>query len=297
MCTHIGNELFAWFKSTGSKSRINFLELLRAGNKDYHMNPEAFYYMEVQKLPKTQLQLLKEAAIKVFSDKKQWESHLKSLGITNERHIQIATEGALLGSILEHGFNRDLVILSDDAGQFNILLHALCWIHAERTISKLVPFSENQRTALEATRKNIWDFYADLKLYKENPSQKIKIELENRFDEIFQDKTCYMTLNNALKRLCNNKAELLLVLDRPEIPLHNNLSESDIREYVKRRKVSGSTRSQSGKKCRDTFTSLKKTSRKLGLSFWDYLNDRTGKLNAIPPLEQLMRQKAITSAY
>ncbi len=297
VCTHIGNELFAWFKSTESKSRVNFLELLRAEHEDYHLNPEALYYMEVQKLPKTQLQLLKETNIKVFSDKKQWESHLKSLGIINERHVQIATEGALLGSVLEHGFNRNLVILSDDAGQFNILLHALCWIHAERTISKLIPFNENQRAALETTRENIWGFYADLKLYKVNPTQKMKIELENKFDEIFQEKTCYMTLNNALNRLYNNKAELLLVLDRPEIPLHNNLSETDIREYVKRRKVSGSTRSNPGRKCRDTFTSLKKTCRKLGLSFWDYLNDRTGKLNAIPRLKLLMRQKAITSTF
>ncbi|MCP4272662.1 MAG: transposase, partial [Gammaproteobacteria bacterium] len=230
VCTHIGNELFAWFCSTESKSRINFLELLRGGYKDYHLSEEALDYMEAQKLPKARIKVLKKGEIKVFSGKQHWKSHLQRLGIVKKHHIQIATEGALLGSILEHGFNPNLVILSDDAGQFNILLHALCWIHAERTISKLIPFNEQQRTALETTRKNIWDFYADLKLYKENPTQKMKIELENKFDEVFKEKTCYMTLNNALKRLYNNKAELLLVLDRPEIPLHNNLSESDIRE-------------------------------------------------------------------
>ncbi|MCP4336250.1 MAG: hypothetical protein GY679_00145, partial [Mycoplasma sp.] len=37
-CTHIGNEFFAWFESTGSKSRINFLELLSAGNISYIIN-------------------------------------------------------------------------------------------------------------------------------------------------------------------------------------------------------------------------------------------------------------------
>ncbi|HDH06180.1 MAG TPA: hypothetical protein ENH01_10825, partial [Nitrospirae bacterium] len=94
--------------------------------------------------------------------------------------------------------------------------------------------------------------------YKENPAQDKKIKLQDRFDGIFQEETCFVTLNLALKRLYKNKAELLLVLDRPEIPLHNNASETDIREYVKRRKVSGGTRSDAGRKCRDTFTSLKK---------------------------------------
>ena len=99
-------------------------------------------------------------------------------------------------------------------------------------------------------------------------------------------------LNLALGRLYNNKSELLLVLDRPEIPLHNNLSENDIREYVKRSKVSGSTRSEQGRRCRDTFTSLKKTCRKLGVSFWDYLLDRLSKSQEIPPLQDLILHHA-----
>ena len=294
VCTHIGNELFAWFESTDSKSRINFLELLRAEYKDYWISQDALDYMEAQKLPKTHLQILKEDEIKVFSNKEQWNSHLHKLGINQKRHIKIATEGALFGSVLEHRFNCDMVILSDDAGQFNVFLHALCWIHAERTISKIVPFTKKQRAALEVIRKRIWDFYGELKLYKKNPTLKKKIELEDQFDEIFQEETCFITLNQALGRLHNNKSELLLVLDRPEIPLHNNLSETDIREYVKRRKISGSTRSDLGRKCRDTFTSLKKTCRKLDISFWDYLNGRINRSNTISQLGQLMRQRAPT---
>jgi hypothetical protein len=89
-----------------------------------------------------------------------------------------------------------------------------------------------------------------------------------------------------------NKKELLLVLERPEIPLHNNLSEGDIREYVKKRKISGSTRSDEGRRCRDTFTSLKKTCKKMGVGFWDYLIDRLSRKNTIPPLGVLIAQKA-----
>lgn len=294
VCTHIGNELFAWFSSTDSKSRINFLILLGAGKNNYILNLHALDYMKSQKLPQTQLQLLRECSQKIFTCSKKWEDTLKILGIDKERHIRIATEGALIGGLIENGINQDLAILSDDAGQFNILflLHALCWVHAERTIHKIIPYTVEQRSALESTKDKIWKLYADLKTYKENPTAESKIELENRFDEIFQKKTCFITLNLALKRLFENKLELLLILDRPEIPLHNNASESDIREYAKRRKVSGGTKSSSGRKSRDTFTTLKKTCRKLKVSFWEYLNDRNFKQNSIPKLSELMRSKA-----
>ena len=100
-------------------------------------------------------------------------------------------------------------------------------------------------------------------------------------------------LNLALGRLHKNKSELLLVLDRPDTPLHNNPAENAIREYVKKRKISGSTRSEAGRQCRDTFTSLKKTCRKLGVSFWQYLQDRVENTGQITRLSDLIRQRAL----
>jgi hypothetical protein len=291
-CTHIGNELFAWFQSTNSKSRINFLELLRTGQTDYVITEDALQYMDNQGLAKSILHSLNNHPKKEFTDLAEWNAHLKELKIVNHRHIKIATEGALIGSLLYHGLPKYLVIVSDDAGQFNILNHSLCWIHAERTLNKLIAPNEEKRQILESVRKQVWDFYNDLKAYKMSPDQTKKIELENRFDAIFNQQTGYQMLNLALKRLYENKAELLLVLDRPEIPLHNNLSENDIREYVKRRKISGSTRSELGRRCRDTFTSLKKTCRKLGVSFWNYLLDRLSNATNIPPLHEIIAQAA-----
>ena len=292
-CTHIGNELFAWFQSTESKSRMNFLNLLRAGHEDYVLNAEALEYMRSNGLAKAQLERLAADGQRSFANEMEWKAALRAMEITAERHIRIATEGALLGSVLEHGINPELVVVSDDAGQFNVLLHALCWIHAERTINKIVGFNEKQRQALEEIRTQIWDFYQDLKAYRKAPSTEKKAELEARFDEIFTTQTCFATLNQALKRLYNNKAELLLVLERPDIPPHNNASERDIREYVKRRKISGSTRSESGRRSRDTFASLKKTCRKLGIPFWRYLNDRLRSTGAIPPLPEVIRERAL----
>ncbi len=291
-CTHIGNKWFAWFKSTESKSRINFLELLRAGFCDYVVSGEALEYMAAQKMPKQELSKLSLLCERSFSDKIKWQLILKQLGITQDNHVRIATEGALLGSALAHGLNPKLAIISDDAGQFKVLLHALCWIHAERLFAKLIGFSKAQKDALEEIRTAVWKLYADLKAYQIKPTDKVKAKLEQRFDSLCKTNTCFASLNEALKRMHKNKAELLLALERPELPLHNNLSEGDIREYVKRRKISGGTRSENGRLCRDTFASLKKTCRKLGVSFWNYLKDRIGATNGIPLLPSLIEARA-----
>lgn len=290
-CTHLGNERFAYFNSTDSKSRINFLELLRGPATDYVINPAALTYMQARGLPREPLGALSPEQ-QQFADQSSWSARLRALGITGPRSVRIATEGALVGSVVQHGFPKELVIISDDAGQFNVFLHALCWIHAERLFQRMVPLNEQHLEALASIRSRIWDLYRDLKHYRQHPGKANKQKLSARFNAICRTRTCFHTLNQALKRLANNKAELLLVLERPDIPLHNNLSERDIREYVIKRKISGSTRSSEGRRCRDTFASLKKTCQKQGISFWDYLLDRVSLKNEIPYLPDLIRGTA-----
>ena len=266
--------------------------MLRAGHTDYRVEEEALAYMAHQKLPKGLVQRLRNHAPHCLADKTQWQAHLSRLGITQEHHCRIATEGALLGSVLHHGVPADLAIVSDDAGQFNVLRHGLCWVHTERLIHKLIPLNEIHRQDLSRVRGQIWALYADLKDYKQQPVETKKALLAARFDTIFTTRTSFETLNQTLKRLYRNKAELLLVLERPDIPLHTNGSEQALREVVKKRKVSGGTHSDLGRRCRDTFLSLKKSCRKLGVSFWQYLTDRISCTHAIPSLPDLIRQRA-----
>ena len=291
-CTHIGNESFSWFESTGSKSRINFLKLMRAGYTDFAINMDAVCYMQTNKLPQKALQAINDNLGTIIANDIQWNDFLAQNEIIKDRHVQIATEGALIGSIIEHGISEHLVIVSDDAGQFNVLLHALCWIHANRAIDKILPFTDQAKEDLDTVKDQIWRLYKGLKQYKKKPKAAEKKRLDKMFDEIFTQTTSSATLNAALTRIYNNKSELLLVLERPDIPLHNNGAENAIREYVKKRKISGSTRSENGRRCRDTFTSLKKTCRKLGVSFWQYLKDRIEKTGLIPDLSDLIRQHA-----
>ena len=84
--------------------------------------------------------------------------------------MRIATEGALLGSLIAQGVSPEMVVLSDGAGQFDVFVHALCWLHVERPLARLMPHNEKHRLAIERIRQGIWDLYAGLKAYQQAPS-------------------------------------------------------------------------------------------------------------------------------
>ena len=76
--------------------------MLRGKHTDYVLNEKAFEYMQAQKLPQKVIQPLTELKLKVFFDEQEWSSALNALKIIKKRHIRIAAEGALIGSVLEH---------------------------------------------------------------------------------------------------------------------------------------------------------------------------------------------------
>jgi len=293
-CTHIGNDRFAFFATTASKTRLNFLELLRAGRDEHVINQAALDYMREHKLPKATVALF-TGAEQSFAGRDAFMAYLEKLGLTGlEIHpdpVRIATEGALWGCVAEQGLLNSTVIVSDGAGQFNIAEHALCWVHAERLVHKLDTFCEAHVQAKERIRARIWRLYTDLKAYRQAPASRRASELKRRFDSIFSTQTGFATLDRLLARIRAQKDELLTVLKRPEIPLHTNGSENDIRCQVTRRKISAGTRSDAGRDSRDAFLGLMKTCAKHAISFWDYLGNRLGVPGApaIPRLAELIR--------
>ena len=153
-CTQIGNDRFTWFATRASKSRLNFLDLLRAGH--YVINDAALSYMRGRSLAGPVISQLAAQPRAHFANQLAWQAHLDRLGISalhvTPDPVQIATEGALWGSIHAHGFLRNTVVVSDDAGQFDVGRHALCWIHAERLVHKLDTFTELHRNAQQRVR-------------------------------------------------------------------------------------------------------------------------------------------------
>lgn len=287
-CTYIGNERFAWFASTDSKSRVNFLELLQA-DRCYEINAEALAYMAERGLAAGHCERLAAHPV-VLTEADAWTTHLRRHLIDSPRAVALATEGALIGGLAAQGFNLDIGLVSDDAGQFDLFVHGLCWVHAERPLSHLVPLNESDRRAIAWVRQQVWFVYRDLKAYRQQPDPAAKDPITAGFEALCATETTCEPLNAVLHGLQRNQAELLRVLERPELPIHNNRSETDLRDMVKKRKISAGTRSPVGRQCRDTFASLKKTCRKQGISFWDYLKDRVAGLNVIPSLADLIRR-------
>ena len=296
--TQIGDDRFTAFRTGPSKSRQAFLSVLRAGHTDYVVNDAALGFMRELSLAAPVVTRLAAHPIKRFADAAAWSAHLADLGIdrldVTPNPVRVATEGALWGAIRDHGLLADTVIVSDGAGQFRVGQHALCWVHAERLVHKLVPATPAQRKAVETTRSLIWWFYADLKSWKRDPCPRRAAALRARFDRIFKRQTGYVTLDLLMARLYRRKADLLRVLQRPDIPLHTNGSENDIRACVIKCKISGGTMSSSGRTARDVMLGLMKTCGKLQVSFFRYLGDRlhVPGISAVPPLPVLVRQAA-----
>ncbi len=297
MTTQIGGERFCVFRTGRSKSRLNFLSLLRAGCEEYVVNEAALDYLRRQPVEAAVIARLAKLQGQVFGSQFEWWQHLArcSINIFDRPLLQSLDEAATWGALRHHGLMENTVVVSDDAGQFRVATHALCWVHAERHLEKLMPASPKQAKAVELVRQAIWCFYRSLTLWKQSPSPGAEALFRRQFNRIFGQRTGYKELDELLARLARRKAELLRVLERPEIPLHTNASENDLRACVIKRKISGGTMSVDGRLARDVMLGLSKTCRKLGLSFFTYLGDRLG-LNTdqpkIPPLADLVIQTA-----
>jgi Transposase IS66 family len=278
--THIGSDRFAAFRTGPGKSRLAFLGRLLGGAARYVINAAAIAYMRGADLPQDVIDKFAGHASLVFSSHEQWMEHLRALGLADRRvtpdPVRAASEAALWGAIAAEGLLGQAVIVSDDAGQFRVGDHALCWVHAERLVHKLIPANDKQRNAVVIGKRMIWWFYRRLKEYKLAPSPERASLLRAQFDRIFKRRTGYATLDRILKRLLARKEELLRVLERPDIPLNTNASENDIRAFVTKRKISGGTISEKGRQARDAMLGLAKTCKKLKIPFFDYLGARLG---------------------
>jgi hypothetical protein len=293
--TQIGSDTFTVFRTGPSKTRLAFLSRLCGGTALHVINDAALDYMKDRQLPKVVIDKFADHKERIFSRSEDWERHLQALGLTDLNvtpdPVLIASEAALWGAIRHQGLLPDTIIVSDDAGQFRVGVHALCWVHAERLVHKLVPANDKQRNAIEVAKRMIWWFYGSLKEYKLAPSPQQAQVLRARFDRIFKrSATGYVMLDRLLRRLFRHKDALLRVLDRPEIPLNTNASENDIRTFVTKRKISGGTVSDRGRDARDIMLGLAKTCKKLKLSFYEFLGSRLGLPGThIPHLAELIR--------
>jgi len=135
--TVVSGPTFAWFGSADNKSRIGFLTHLQDGQPSYVLNDLALAHLQKQGLKAVLVEPLQTNPF-AGDTGDHGAAYLDRLGICDERHRRIATEASLLGGLAAKDIHPMLAIVSDGAGQFDILEHGLCWVHTERLVHKLI---------------------------------------------------------------------------------------------------------------------------------------------------------------
>ena len=281
-CHVVCNPLYTAFFTTANKDRLSVLDVLRnLAARTFRLNTEAFELLHVlgvaqrvivrlQALP--QGQTFSEAELTTLLDQQQ-----PPITPTQRQHILEATAIAAYHAQLEFPMIR--LLLCDDAPQFNWLTGelALCWVHEGRHYKKLAPYVPHHQQRLAEFQKQFWDFYDELLAYRAAPSPAEKVRLTAEFDRIFATVTGYQQLDDRIEKTRLKKASLLLVLEHPEIPLHNNPAELGARQRVRKRDVSFGPQTADGARAWDTFQTLTGTATKLGVSIYHYLRDRVAQ--------------------
>jgi hypothetical protein len=185
------------------------------------------------------------------------------------------------------------ILLSDEARQYEAVTQeqALCWVHEGRHYKKLSPYLAHHRQVLTDFLTQFWDFYHRLQDYRADPTPAQAQTLRAEFQTLFSPETGYTALDTLIAKTKAKQAKLLMVLDYPDIPLHNNPAELGARQRVRKRDVSFGPRTDEGAAAWDTFQTLAATAQKLGVSFFAYVFDRVADLRALPALADLIRQR------
>jgi hypothetical protein len=296
-CQIVCNPLYTSYQTTAAKDRLTIIDVLRGGlPRQFRLNAEALGYLDQVPLSQITRQRLRGLPWEQDLDEATLErlltAHLPTVGEQQRQWIVDALAVAAYHAQTEWPVVR--LLICDDAPQFSWVTAdlALCWVHEGRHYKKLTPRIGAHRAVLDAFLTQFWDFYADLLAYRDHPTPAERVRLTAAFDRVFATTTDYWALNDRIAKTRAKKAALLLVLDHPEIPLHNNPAELGARQRVRKRDVSFGPRTAEGARAWDTFMSLADTARKLGVSFYQYVHDRLRGEQQIPPLADLIAERA-----
>lgn len=292
-CHILCNPVYTSFHTRPHKDRLTLLDILRNGRERiFLVNAEAIAYLAnlpLSKLTRQTLQGWQDG--KVLTEAEfvlRLDESLPDLPIQQRKALIDAA--AVAAYHAEVGFPVIQTLICDDAPQFNWLTRTmmLCWVHEGRAYKKLMPIVAHHRELLADFIKRLWQFYDRLLDYRKLPIPETAIQLEAEFDALFATQTGYNELDKRIAKTQAKKAALLLVLQYPELPLHNNPAELAARYRVRKRDISFGPRTEDGKRAWDTFMTLAATTKKLGISFYEYIRDRITKKKAILPLAELI---------
>jgi hypothetical protein len=297
-CQILCNPFYTAYRTTPGKDRRTIVEVLRGGRPTaYRYDHEAARHLAFLGLSAT-AQARVQAAIPC--DQELDEAQLAALldgplaRLGPRQREQVREALAVASYLADPDWPVVRTLVCDDAPQFRGITPelALCWIHEGRHYKQLTPWLPPARAAQADILDQFWTYYRELLAYREHPTHEERARLDARFDELFGTVTGYADLDRRLALTRDKKPELLLVLEHPELPQHNNPAELGARQRVRKRDVSFGPRSPAGSAAWDTFMTLAATTRKLGLDFATYLTDRFTRAGQIPSLADLITARA-----
>lgn len=292
------NDLYTAYFTTERKDRLTILDVLRQfESRMFLFNEETTRLLESLRVPRYLRDKLREAPQGVPLIEEEMDAILGGLFPDPEKgpvcRIRIKEAGAIAAYHQEAGVPVVKVLVCDDAPQFKLLTEELllCWVHEGRHYKRLRPVVPYHAGRLETFRGRYWDFYAELLVFKKDPSERMAQALSEEFDDLFSTKTGYEDLDERIAKTKAKKEELLTVLRHPEAPPHNNGCENEARVAARRRDVSLHTKTREGTQACDTMTSIVRTAKKLGLSAFKYIADRISEDFRLCSLADLIRAR------
>lgn len=296
-CHVVCNRFYTVYRTLAHKDRMSVLDVLRNGRpRKFRLNQTALDCLTNVQLSQATRQTLAACCSELEMGEEDFQEHLAFLlpKLGHQQHKEITDAAAIAAYWSETDWPIIEILVCDDAPHYNKLTRRmmLCWVHEGRPYKKLNPIVPLHRQLLDGFLKRFWEYYRELLIYKQSHSEAEHARLEAAFDELFATQTGYEALDERIAKTRAKKQSLLLALEYPELPLHNNASELGVRRRVRKRDVSFGPRTEAGKHAWDTFMTLAETTRKLGVSFYAYLHDRITGAKVIPPLADLITQAA-----
>jgi Transposase IS66 family len=297
-CHILCNPLYTAYRTLPAKDRLSLLRVL-AGGADpvFEMNDLAVELLHKLGVKENWCRRL---PIVLSANRTYTESQLDEVldqqlpmyGTPLRKHVKEAM--AIATYQRQTAYPVVKLLLCDDAPQFNWLTVqlALCWVHEYRPYKKLTPRFLAHMDLLTQFAESFWTFYRRLLAYRDQPTTAEAEALRVAFDHLFGQTTGYQQLDERLARTRAKKDALLLVLEHPEILLHNNPAELGARQRVRKRDVSLQARTPEGIAAWDTFQTLVGTANKLRVNVYEYVRDRIARTNLLPSLATLIEERA-----
>lgn len=299
-CHVLCNPWYTAYFTCPAKDRLTIIQILQGAEElQLLINAQTQEWLELFHLPqKVQGEVARWSAHSLLTRaalEQQIETRLPRLNA--QQKARILESAALTAYYAQTSMPHVTILTSDDAPQFQQITHLqqLCWIHDGRHYKKLSPYVDFHRQLLADFLTRYWEFYHQLLDYRQAPSQEQAHTLAHSFDTLFSTVTGYAELDDRIAKTKANKAKLLVVLDFPDLLLHNNPAELAARQRVRKRDISFGPRTDLGRNAWDTFMSLFETAKKLDVNFFDYLFDRISGTASMTALADLISQRALSS--